>query len=137
MSQVPLQELLGGSMSNADFRAILIELCERWNAPTVTWRTSLDADDEDRFWIRMAYCDCVQKPEQGWKLHVSAGEPFAEEVLRRALPILLGEDAPFKVAATRERLSRLNDGRAGLSQIGKFITVYPNNDAQAVRLATA
>ena len=137
MSQAPLQELLGGSMSNADFRAILSELCERWNAPTATWRTPLDADDEDRFWIRMARCDCVQKPEQGWKLHVSAGEPFAEEVLRRALPILLAEDAPFKVAATRERLTRLNDGRAGLSQIGKFITVYPNDDAQAMRLATA
>ncbi|MDQ4127842.1 MAG: protein kinase, partial [Actinomycetota bacterium] len=31
----------------------------------------------------------------------------------------------------------LNQGAGGLSQIGKFITVYPRDDAQAVRLAVA
>ena len=137
MSQAPLQKLLDSSMHNADFRTILAEFCAQWNAPTATWRTPLDADDEDRFWIRMARCDGAWKPEQGWKLHVSAGVPFAEEVLRHVLPVLLAEDAPFKIAATHERLTRLNDGRAGLSQIGKFITIYPNDDVQAVRLAMA
>ncbi len=34
-------------------------------------------------------------------------------------------------------LDALNQGQDGLSQIGKFITVYPNDDAQAVRLAVA
>jgi hypothetical protein len=63
--------------------------------------------------------------------------PSAEEVLRRTLPVLLEEDADFKVAASSGRLAGLNEGQGGLSQIGKFITVYPNEDAQAVRLAQA
>lgn len=42
---------------------------------------------------------------------------------------------PFKVAASPERLAELNEGNGQLSQVGKFVTVYPNDDAQAVRLA--
>jgi hypothetical protein len=53
------------------------------------------------------------------------------------LGVLLGEDADFKVIASLRRLAELNEGRGGLSQVGKFITVYPNDDAQAVRLACA
>lgn len=58
-------------------------------------------------------------------------------MLRRVLPVLLRTDAPFKVAASLEVLDSLNQGAAGLSQTGKFITVYPNSDAQAVQLAVA
>jgi hypothetical protein len=44
----------------------------------------------------------------------------------------------MKVTASPEVLASLNDGTQGqLSQIGKFITIYPNNDDQAVRLALA
>src|SRR5439155_15017643 len=76
-------------------------------------------------------------PGQGWKLHLSAGACSAEAVLRRALPVLLADDASFKVAASIRALEYLNEGSGGLSQVGKFITVYPNDDAQAVRLARA
>jgi tRNA A-37 threonylcarbamoyl transferase component Bud32 len=75
-------------------------------------------------------------PEQGWKLHVSADLFSAEQVLRRALPVLLAERAPFKVATSLEILATLNDGRSGLSQVGKFVTVYPKDTAHAVRLAS-
>jgi tRNA A-37 threonylcarbamoyl transferase component Bud32 len=76
-------------------------------------------------------------PAQGWKIHVSAGATSAEEVLRRVLPILLREDATFKVASSVANVLYLNQGRGGLSQVGKFITVYPSDDRQAVRLAVA
>lgn len=79
----------------------------------------------------------ARRPEQGWKIHVSAGLPFAKTILRLVLPVLLVENAEFKVAASPERLAALNRGEYGLSQIGKFITVYPNDDDQAVRLAIA
>jgi serine/threonine protein kinase len=59
----------------------------------------------------------------------------AEELLRRVLPVLLAEDASFKVAACLGDLARLNQGEGGESQVGKFITVYPNEEAQAVRMA--
>jgi class IV lanthipeptide synthase len=74
-------------------------------------------------------------PDAGWKLHVSATPWSAPEVLRRALHVLLAEDARFKVAASTNVVLELNEGGGGLDQIGKFMTVYPTDDAQAVRLA--
>jgi hypothetical protein len=74
---------------------------------------------------------------QGWKLHVSATPQSAREVLGRALPVLAAERAPFKVARSLDVLVSLNEGTSGLSQVGKFITVYPDDDAHAVRLASA
>jgi len=76
-------------------------------------------------------------PYQGWKLHVSATVLAARQVLKRVLPVLLDEDAAFKVAGALQMLVRLNSGLEGYSQIGKFITIYPNSDKQAVRLAKA
>ncbi len=91
---------------------------------------------ETDHWVTACH-EPSKRPGQGWKLHVAAGVLTAKEVLDRSLPALLGEDADFKVAASIRQLAALNDGRGGLSQVGKFITVYPNDDAQAVRLALA
>ena len=66
---------------------------------------------------------------------MSANEGSAVETLRRVLPVLLLETASFKVAASSAELNDLNEGNGGLSQVGKFITVYPKDDAQAVDLA--
>lgn len=97
------------------------------------WRVGLDPDAK---WVQAVHAQ-AETPLQGWKLHVSATVLSAEDVLRRALPVLLAEPGRFKVAPTPQALHSLNEGRAGLSQIGKFLTVYPNDDAQAVRLAAA
>lgn len=74
-------------------------------------------------------------PDQGWKLHVSTTPPLAAEVLEVVLDVLLGDGARFKVLNSIRLLSALNSGLFGISQIGKFITVYPSDDAHAVRLA--
>ncbi len=79
----------------------------------------------------------VTLPSQGWKLHVSAGLYSAERVLLSVIPILQAEGVSFKVAASFKQLHILNYGFGGKSQVGKFITVYPKDDAQAVRLAVA
>src|SRR5436190_15199827 len=73
--------------------------------------------------------------EQGWKLHISATVVSAVTVLERILPILAQLGVPFKVAADLSCLSDLNQGAGGLSQVGKFITIYPDDDLQAVQLA--
>jgi hypothetical protein len=73
--------------------------------------------------------------EQGWKLHVSATPLSAVEVLEAALDVLFAEGVRFKVVGSIGLLEAMNAGIFGLSQIGKFITVYPSDDAQAVRLA--
>lgn len=79
----------------------------------------------------------TRSPAAGWKLHVSATTQSAADVLDRALPILLDEGAAFKVAAALSVVAALNEGEGGISQIGKFITVYPRDEAQALRLVTA
>lgn len=74
---------------------------------------------------------------QGWKLHVSATPFSAVDVLGASLDVLLRAGARFKVVNSVDLLRVLNAGHLGLAQIGKFITVYPSDDAQAVGLATA
>jgi Lanthionine synthetase C-like protein/Protein kinase domain len=79
----------------------------------------------------------VRLPEQGWKLHISATEASAADVLAAAVPVLVAEGAAFKFAATHTIVRLLNSTHADRASGGKFITVYPADDAQAVRLAEA
>jgi hypothetical protein len=74
--------------------------------------------------------------EQGWKLHVSATALTASETLRRVTPFLLRTGVLFKAPVTLEELRRINSGRYyGYSQVGKFMTVYPRSDREAIRIA--
>lgn len=74
-------------------------------------------------------------PAQGWKIHVSATLLSAGDVFSRARLILAKHDALFKVPARLKFLAALNSGLGQFSQVGKFMTVYPRNDAEAVDLA--
>jgi serine/threonine protein kinase len=72
---------------------------------------------------------------QGWKIHVSATLLSANDVFSRARPILTEYDAAFKVPARLDFLAALNSGLRSFSQVGKFLTVYPKNEVEAVKLA--
>ncbi|MDQ2638226.1 MAG: protein kinase [Actinomycetota bacterium] len=76
-------------------------------------------------------------PDQGWKLHISATPVSAVEVLDRALDVLVASGTRFKVVSSLNLLAAMNSGAFGATQIGKFITVYPTADADAVQLAVA
>ena len=73
--------------------------------------------------------------EQGWKLHVSATPFSAGAVFEAAIAVLFDEGARFKVVNSIECMFAFNGGEFGLSQIGKFLTVYPSDDDHCVRLA--
>lgn len=74
--------------------------------------------------------------EQGWKLHVSATVLNAHRVLERVAPLLTGCGVQFKAPASLQELGRINAGVAhSYSQVGKFITVYPRTNTEAVSLA--
>ena len=88
-------------------------------------------------WITVRLHGGDPTPEQGWKLHLSAYPGTAREVLARALPVLVAHRTPFKLVASPAELARLNMGVGGPSQIGKFLTVYPASDEQAIALAEA
>jgi hypothetical protein len=98
------------------------------------WRVSLP-DAANGTWINVFNPSSPRPPEQGWKLHVSATSVSATDVLHAILPALFGEGVTFKIAQSPTVLDALNHGNGGLSQVGKFVTVYPNDDEQAVRLA--
>ena len=66
---------------------------------------------------------------------MSATIVSAEEVFARVYPILQKSGALFKVPCRLEVLMSLNSGFPDFSQIGKFLTVYPQNEAEAVELA--
>lgn len=86
----------------------------------------------DSVWIHLPG-NCAA--DQGWKLHISAILPDALTVLDSVLPLLKREGVSAKVAGSLDVLAELNEGWRGPSQIGKFVTVYPDCDEQAVALA--
>lgn len=72
---------------------------------------------------------------QGWKLHLSATASSAKTVLAQALPILLSSNCVFKFASTLQHVAQLNARHTPRGHSGKFITIYPSHDNEAVALA--
>lgn len=91
-------------------------------------------DNKEFKWLVVYPVDYKNKT-CGWKLHVSANLQNVEEVLEHVLPILIREKACFKVADSIGFLANLNHNPHNTVQAGKFITIYPDNDQLAVRIA--
>lgn len=74
--------------------------------------------------------------EQGWKLHISATILTATAVFEAVAPFLKEQQAYYKAPISLKELRKINSGvYYDYTQIGKFITVYPQNDEQAVYFA--
>ncbi|MQB01406.1 MAG: hypothetical protein GEU78_14130 [Actinobacteria bacterium] len=67
----------------------------------------------------------LKLPPHGWKIHVSCASDEAHEMLAVCVGFLLDVGCPAKFPSSLSDVVRLNAGRAGLSQIGKILTVYP------------
>ncbi|MBK7705067.1 MAG: hypothetical protein IPJ30_04625 [Acidobacteria bacterium] len=77
-------------------------------------------------------------PEQGWKLHVSATVLEACSVFKSVAGFLSGANVQFKVPKSLKELELINTGLGfGYSQVGKFITIYPRTDSEAIEIAAA
>ncbi|GAA2637430.1 class III lanthionine synthetase LanKC [Streptomyces spororaveus] len=92
------------------------------------------AVEPGEFWCHVRPGDAVRRT-QGWKLHVSATPLSAPLVLARAAEVLTAHRAPFKFAASPARVAALVSGRFARGGGGKFLTVYPVDDAQFRLLA--
>lgn len=101
------------------------ELCESYlpvTASSSIWRYSRRGTPADL--------------KQGWKLHISATVLTANTVLSRVAPLLQSRSVLFKAPASLTELGKINCGLFyGYSQIGKFITVYPQSEREAITLA--
>lgn len=75
-------------------------------------------------------------PDQGWKIHISATIHTARKVLEKIAPLLGKQNILFKAPNSLMELGKINSGIFyGYSQIGKFITVYPQDEKDFVRLS--
>lgn len=72
---------------------------------------------------------------QGWKLHISTVPYDANRLLNIVLPELKKRKTCFKVIEDSNQLIKLNTGLLGNTQVGKFMTIYPDSDVEATKLA--
>ncbi|MER5325617.1 class IV lanthionine synthetase LanL [Streptosporangium roseum] len=89
---------------------------------------------DDGLWCKVAP-DTYAIPDQGWKLHVSATMLSAPVVLSRVSRVLAGAGCAFKFPARLDDYWRFLEPHCSRAQAGKFITAYPRDDAESVRLA--
>ncbi|MEU2154976.1 class III lanthionine synthetase LanKC [Streptomyces sp. NPDC019396] len=85
-------------------------------------------------WLAFRPLD-TQLPAQGWKIHVSACLDNAEKVLAQVWDYCLPRDIAFKFMPSRYLLHTRNAKYADRAGSGKFITVYPADDAQCRTIA--
>ncbi|WP_026679327.1 protein kinase domain-containing protein [Fictibacillus gelatini] len=77
-----------------------------------------------------------EEPDQGWKLHLSATVLSACHLFEKVAPFLSDLGVLFKAPHSMLELKRLNSGLYyGFNQVGKFLTIYPRTDQEAVWLA--
>jgi hypothetical protein len=121
-----------GVPSTAELCATRAECDARWAELCAAFLPSAPADSVWRYSREEEAGD----PEQGWKLHVSATVLSAGRVLAAVAPLLRRRGVLFKAPVSLDELDKLNSGLYyGYSQVGKFVTVYPRTDQEAVLLA--
>lgn len=102
---------------------ILPDLPEGW----------VDILDDEKHWRY-----CVQKnaemPNQGWKIHISCNSPEAQLMLDTVAPILFNEKVDFKFVCSKMEIDLKNSKYGDRSASGKFVTVYPTNEKQFIKL---
>jgi serine/threonine protein kinase len=79
----------------------------------------------------------VKLPFQGFKIHISATSATATEVLRRVVPIFVASNAGFKIMADPRILEIATCKNYWRGGSGKFVTVYPRDNAHFASLIQA
>jgi hypothetical protein len=69
-------------------------------------------------------------PEQGWKIHLSALPENAAHVLETAARVCLARRVAFKFLRSERALRLALNKHMARSSAGKFVTVYPSDDAE-------
>ncbi len=72
---------------------------------------------------------------QGWILHISMVISQVIPVFKLVIPFLIKENVPFKIPQDKETCLNLMNGCLGTAQIGKIVSLYPENDALALFIA--
>ena len=73
-------------------------------------------------------------PPQGWKIHISATPANAAPILTTVARTMVRENLSFKFSADASMLVLQNSKRWSRGGAGKFITIYPRDEAECGRL---
>ncbi|HYR29300.1 MAG TPA: class III lanthionine synthetase LanKC, partial [Thermoanaerobaculia bacterium] len=76
----------------------------------------------------------AQIPPQGWKIHISATPANAAPILTTVARSMVRENVSFKFSADQSMLVLQNSKRWARGGAGKFITIYPRDEAECGRL---
>jgi serine/threonine protein kinase len=68
-------------------------------------------------------------PPRGWKLHCSLSAADMRLMFREIIPKLFECRVAFKIPKTLQGLLRINAGLAGYTQVGKILTIYPEDES--------
>ncbi|WGN90296.1 lanthionine synthetase LanC family protein [Ligilactobacillus faecis] len=66
--------------------------------------------------------------KQGWKIHITADIDDAQKMLEEISEFLIKKEISFKFVTSKQELWRKNSKQGDKSAVGKFITVYPQNE---------
>ncbi|MBA2554577.1 MAG: protein kinase/lanthionine synthetase C family protein [Geodermatophilaceae bacterium] len=75
-------------------------------------------------------------PDQGWKIHASASQADAERTLRTIWDYCLARRIAFKFVRSAQLLLLSNGKYAHRGSSGKFVTIYPVDEAQFTSVLT-
>ena len=84
-------------------------------------------------WVEYAPLS-LELPPQGWKIHVSACTESAEEILQAVWDHCIPRGIAFKFMRSQQLLFLRNAKYANRGASGKFITIYPADEAQFAQI---
>jgi hypothetical protein len=74
-------------------------------------------------------------PLPGWVLYISVVRREMVQILNILLPFLIDNDLTFTIPENSDVHSMILDGAYGVSEIGKIISIYPDNNIEAKKTA--
>jgi Lanthionine synthetase C-like protein/Protein kinase domain len=132
MFSLTTPQVVNDSLSRAD---LYLREIEGWQTKLGTsgWscKTVVDGAFEWRFFHPPHFC----LPAVGFKCHISIDVWRFHAEINVVLSLLEQYAVAFKISSTLEGLVRLANGQGGVTQIGKSITVYCQDERQAYNLA--
>lgn len=81
----------------------------------------------DRYWHNVINKNSFSK-KQGWKIHITADISDAQELLYVVANHLIKNKISFKFVNSVQELVRKNGKQGDRSAVGKFITIYPQDE---------
>lgn len=110
-----------------------IPLAERKNYNVLKLDDNEWNQEGDRNW---SYCINLSNPmpKQGWKIHITTALDYAQKTLDLVVPYFVNNKISFKYVPNEKELLSKNSKYGDRSASGKFITVYPNDTNQFLKI---